>query len=90
MALVVPFRIAVPDTRLQSLAQKLETISFLNELDEAGWDYGAPLTDIKRLTEYWKTEYDWRNKKPSSIHFPTTRPSSDVTAFGHSFRVPAQ
>ncbi|KAF8194144.1 Alpha/Beta hydrolase protein [Pholiota molesta] len=36
------------------------TGSSLDELDDAGWDYGAPLSDIRRLVQRWKDGYDWR------------------------------
>lgn len=31
----------------------------VDQLEEAGWDYGAPLADIKRLAQHWKTSFDW-------------------------------
>ena len=63
MASVEPYNISVPDSKLQRLAQKLEIADFSHELDQAGWDYGAPLADIKRLTQYWKDKYDWRKQE---------------------------
>lgn len=32
------------------------------QLDGAAWDHGAPLADIKRLAEHWKTSFDWYDK----------------------------
>lgn len=44
MADIKPFKINVPDTSLAKLKQKLELTRFPEgELEEAGWDYGAPL-----------------------------------------------
>ncbi|KAG2039483.1 Alpha/Beta hydrolase protein [Suillus americanus] len=31
-----------------------------DELENAEWKYGSPLADMKRLTERWRNEYDWR------------------------------
>lgn len=31
----------------------------LDQLDGAAWDHGAPLADVKRLVEHWKTNFDW-------------------------------
>jgi len=56
----VPFTLAVPDSDIQRLHAKLESSTLPNEVDGAGWDYGAPLADIKRLVERWRTGYDWR------------------------------
>jgi hypothetical protein len=54
------FEIKVPDQQLELLKKKLELVTFPNELEEAQWDYGAPLADIKRLVSYWQDKFDWR------------------------------
>ncbi|TBU22050.1 epoxide hydrolase [Dichomitus squalens] len=55
-----PFKLSVPDADLELLQKKLELVRSPDELDGAGWDYGVPLAEIKHLTEYWKTKFDWR------------------------------
>ncbi|KAJ7093781.1 Alpha/Beta hydrolase protein [Mycena epipterygia] len=55
-----PFKISVSPEQLENLKQKLELTRFPDELDEAGWAYGAPLADVKRLVSRWKDGYDWR------------------------------
>ena len=60
MTQISPYKIAVPQAKLDRLKQKLALADFPDELEEAGWDYGVPLADIKRLTAYWHNGYDWR------------------------------
>lgn len=55
-----PFQISVPDSKIASLKAKLEQVTFPDELEDAGWDYGSPLADVKRLVARWKNGYDWR------------------------------
>lgn len=55
-----PFKIAVPDDSLRLLQQKLALTILPDELDEAGWEYGAPLVIVRSLVERWKDGYDWR------------------------------
>ncbi|KAF8194142.1 Alpha/Beta hydrolase protein [Pholiota molesta] len=55
-----PFKIVVPDASIELLHKKLALTVLPDELDEAGWDYGAPLSDIRRLLTRWKDGYDWR------------------------------
>ena len=44
MASIRPFKIDVPDASLAKLKQKLELTRFPEgEVEDAGWDYGAPL-----------------------------------------------
>jgi pimeloyl-ACP methyl ester carboxylesterase len=60
MAQISPYKISVPQKKLERLKQKLALADFPDELDGANWDYGAPLADIKRLTARWRDGYDWR------------------------------
>ncbi|KAK8139196.1 hypothetical protein PG984_002576 [Apiospora sp. TS-2023a] len=59
MSDIKPYKIAVPGARLDDLQQRLSLARFPDELDEADWDLGAPLADVKRLTKYWQEKYDW-------------------------------
>ena len=78
---IQPYTISVPESKLQNLAQKLETATFPDELDEAGWDYGAPLADIKRLTAYWKEHYDWRKQEAKINGLPNFKTAVHVDGF---------
>ncbi|GES62558.1 epoxide hydrolase [Aspergillus terreus] len=57
------FQIAVSDVDLQRLHQKLESATFPDELDDAEWDMGVPLSEMKRLTAYWHNGFNWRQKE---------------------------
>ena len=58
---VSPYQIAVPEDRIADLKHRLALAAFpADELDGAGWDYGAPLADVKRLAAYWRDRFDWR------------------------------
>ncbi|KAF7592894.1 hypothetical protein BBP40_012306 [Aspergillus hancockii] len=58
-----PFKISIPDAQLHLLQQKLATATFPDELDDAEWDMGVPLGEMKRLTTYWRDGFDWRKKE---------------------------
>ncbi|EXJ82542.1 hypothetical protein A1O3_06355 [Capronia epimyces CBS 606.96] len=57
---IEPFTISIPDAALTDLKTRLSLARFPDEIDSAGWDYGAPLADVKRLTEHWLERHDWR------------------------------
>ncbi|KAI2463689.1 alpha/beta-hydrolase [Annulohypoxylon bovei var. microspora] len=67
------YTITVDGRRLKDLKTRLSLAKFPDELDEAGWDMGAPLADVKRLTKYWQESYDWKkaedelNKVPQFV-----------------------
>lgn len=55
-----PFKISIPDSKIQNLNAKLATTTFPGELQDAGWSMGSPLSDIKRIAEYWQHKFSWR------------------------------
>lgn len=63
MSSIKPFNIAVPDEQLKQLHQKLEHATFPDELDEAGWDMGVPLAEMKKLVKTWRDDFDWRSQE---------------------------
>lgn len=77
-----PFQIAIPDSSLSFLQQKLALSTFPDELDEAGWDYGVPLADIRRLVARWKEGYDWR-KHEAQLNAELPQFTRDIEVEGH-------
>ncbi len=59
-AAVMPFTIEVPEAVLADLRARLEATRFPDEIEDADWDYGTPLTYLRELVEYWRDEFDWR------------------------------
>lgn len=59
MAAPTPYMISVPQEQIDALKVKLKQATFPDELEEAGWDMGAPLADVKRLAKVWEG-WDWR------------------------------
>ncbi|KAJ7106276.1 Alpha/Beta hydrolase protein [Mycena epipterygia] len=78
-----PFTISISPESLELLKQKLELTRFPDELDGAGWAYGAPLADIKRLVSRWKGGYDWRKHEAQlNAELPQFTRDIDVEGFG--------
>lgn len=55
-----PFRIDVPDADIADLRRRLAETRWANESPTPGWERGVPLEYLRELTEYWRTEFDWR------------------------------
>ena len=77
-----PFTVNVPDAELELLRKKLDLARFPDELDGAGWEYGAPLADIKRLTAHWKDSFDWRKAEKAMNEIPQFTTDIEVDGFG--------
>ena len=54
------FQIAVPDSVLQDLRERLQRTRFSGEIPGSDWDYGTNLAYLKELVEYWVNHFDWR------------------------------
>ncbi|KAK1225922.1 hypothetical protein PQX77_011120 [Marasmius sp. AFHP31] len=88
------FKISVPDSQISLLKQKLELTRLPDEIDDAGWDYGVPLADIKRLVARlrltrpisrtrWKNGYDWRkHEKQLNDEMPQFTRDIEVDGYG--------
>lgn len=83
MSSVKPFEISVPEEKLDLLLKKLSLATFPDELDDAGWVYGAPLRDIKRLVSHWQNNYSWREHEAKlNKELPQYNVAVDVEGFG--------
>ncbi|KAF5362873.1 hypothetical protein D9758_007066 [Tetrapyrgos nigripes] len=78
----VPFKISVSDDQLDLLRKKLDLVTFPDELENAGWRYGAPLSDIKRLVARWKDGYEWRAEE-AKLNEELPQFTRDIEVKGH-------
>ncbi|KZT19988.1 alpha/beta-hydrolase [Neolentinus lepideus HHB14362 ss-1] len=77
-----PFKISVPDEDLDLLRKKLDLVRLPDEVEDAGWDYGVPLADVKRLVTRWKDVYDWRKHEAELNGLPMFTRDIEVDGFG--------
>lgn len=77
-----PFQISVPDDALALLHRKLSDARFPDELNDAGWDYGVSLSDVRRLINKWKDGYDWRTHERELNKLPMFTRDIEVEGFG--------
>ena len=77
-----PYRIAVPNSRLEDLRKRLDLATFPDELEDAEWAYGSPLADIQRLTSYWRNDFDWRKAEAKLNELPNFKTNITVDGFG--------
>ena len=66
---VVPFKIAIAESVLHDLNDRLARTRWPDEIEESGWEYGVPLAYMKDFVAHWKNKYDWRaeEKKLNSL-----------------------
>jgi hypothetical protein len=75
------YTINVPESAIEALHKKLDAATFPDELVASEqWAYGAPLKDVKRLAEAWKT-FDWRKAEAKLNEIPQFMTSIKVEGF---------
>lgn len=82
-SLVKPYQIQVQDSKLEELHAKLDIAKFPPEsaLTES-WDYGAPVSEVKRLARYWRNGFDWRAAEAKLNELPQFTTTISVDGFG--------
>lgn len=51
------------------------------QLNGSGWDYGAPLADVKRLAKYWEDGFDWRAQEAKLNELPNFQKAIKADGF---------
>ena len=78
---ITPFSIAIADSALQDLQDRLATTRWPDPETTAGWEQGIPLHYSRELAAYWAEDYDWRrceNKLNSWPQFTTNIDDIDI------------
>jgi epoxide hydrolase len=55
-----PFRVAISDAEIADLKDRLTRTRWAAETPGELWSRGVPTAYLKDLSEYWRTDFDWR------------------------------
>jgi pimeloyl-ACP methyl ester carboxylesterase len=69
-ALVRPFTVAIADSEIEDLKQRLARTRWPNPETVRDWSQGVRLENAKSLISYWEREYDWRRFESKLNSFP--------------------
>jgi pimeloyl-ACP methyl ester carboxylesterase len=59
--MIKPFNVNIEQDKLNDLKYRLEKTRWPDEIENSGWNYGANLSYMKELHQYWLTKFDWRD-----------------------------
>lgn len=74
---VRPFRVAVPDSMLGDLRDRLARTRLPRLSAVAGWSNGIDLVYLEALVEHWRTRFDWRAVEARVNSLPSFRARVD-------------
>jgi pimeloyl-ACP methyl ester carboxylesterase len=72
-----PFVAHVESAILDDLRQRLAFTRWPDEVEDAGWEYGANLTYMRELVAYWRSAFDWRAQERAMNALPHFRAEVD-------------
>jgi len=64
-----PFKIDVPQPVLDDLHHRLANTRWPDEIEDAGWGYGANREYLQQLAAYWQQAYNWRAQEAKLNEF---------------------
>jgi pimeloyl-ACP methyl ester carboxylesterase len=68
--LVRPFRVAISDSEIADLKQRLARTRWPDPETVRDWSQGVRVQNAKSLVTYWEREYDWRRFESELNRFP--------------------
>lgn len=75
-----PFTVAITQDVLDDLQRRLARTRWPDEVPGAGWDYGASLSYMRELIDYWQGGFDWRAQERALNRFSHYRAVIDGLA----------
>lgn len=65
-----PFRIEIPQTRLDDLQRRLAHVNWPHDFANDDWSYGVPRPVLESFVEDWRSGFDWRAQEKKLNRFP--------------------
>ncbi|MCA2211395.1 epoxide hydrolase family protein [Jidongwangia harbinensis] len=85
MSEIRPFQIAVPQSELDDLRDRLTRTRWTPEIPGQGWTRGVPVDYLRDLATYWAETYDWRAAEAALNRLPqfVTEVDGQTVHFAH-------
>jgi pimeloyl-ACP methyl ester carboxylesterase len=76
---VKPFKIGISLDAIADLRSRISITRWPDEVDGAGWNYGANLSYMKDLSNYWQTKFDWKAQEDKLNRYKNYQVNIDGT-----------
>ncbi|MEZ4333953.1 MAG: alpha/beta fold hydrolase [Myxococcota bacterium] len=81
MSQITPFEIAIDQTQLDDLKERLARTRWAEAETVDDWSQGIPLAYVKEVCEYWASKYDWRERERRMNRFAQFKTQLDGLDF---------
>ncbi len=75
--MIEPFTVDVEPAELDDLRRRIRQTRWPEPATAPGWEQGIPRSELRRLTDYWADDYDWRGLEAELAERPQFRTTID-------------
>ena len=68
--MITEFKCHISQSAIDDLRSRLSQTRWTDEIKDSGWQYGASLSYIRELTDYWLNKFDWRKVEDEINQYP--------------------
>jgi hypothetical protein len=68
--MITEFKCRISQVVIDDLKFKIAQTRWTDEIKNSGWEYGANLSYIRELTDYWLNKFDWRKVENEINQYP--------------------
>ena len=68
--MITEFKCQISQPVVEDLKFRIIQTRWTDEIKGSGWQYGANLSYIKELAEYWLDKFDWRKAEDKINQYP--------------------
>ena len=68
-----PFKLEIPDSRLEDLQRRLRAMNWPADLENDDWSYGTNARYLRELVDHWSGAFDWRAQERAMNAWPHFR-----------------
>lgn len=77
--MITEFKCHIAQSAIDDLRSRLRLTRWTDEIKGSGWQYGASLTYMRELTDYWLNRFDWRKTEDEINQYPNFMAEIDGT-----------
>src|SRR5258707_1264879 len=68
--MITEFKCHIPQGAIDDLKFRIRHTRWTDEIKESGWQFGASLSYMKELADYWLNQFDWRRVEEEINQYP--------------------
>ena len=68
--MITKFKCKISQPVIDDLKNRISQTRWTDEIKGSGWQFGASLSYIKELADYWLNEFDWRKTENEINQYP--------------------